>query len=175
MNFFFRNLTARHGTKIYHYLIYYMDNWQQDFSFRVFLENWLCFIQPWRYDSLDKKWIICLNDNSTLVICINVFIYLFIFIFFWRRYYSSTESEINEKWKMFIVRNLQCYTKLFSIVIKRFLSINICSVQYSMMVLRVLKVSSSSFYSLFNKLKRKKFSYYSSSMILFNDFGFFYF
>lgn len=52
---FFRILLARHGIQIYQYLSYCMVNWPQDFSFRLILENWLCYIQPWRYDDLSKQ------------------------------------------------------------------------------------------------------------------------
>uniref|UniRef100_A0A2S2QZU4 Sphingomyelin phosphodiesterase 4 n=1 Tax=Sipha flava TaxID=143950 RepID=A0A2S2QZU4_9HEMI len=103
-------LLARHSIKIYQYLSYYMDCWPQDFSFRLLLENWLCFIQPWRYDNLSNQ------------------------------QYSITENEMNDKWRVFITRNLLCYTKLFYFAIKRFTCIDICSPRYSVMVFRLLKV-----------------------------------
>ncbi|KAL4136038.1 hypothetical protein QTP88_007609 [Uroleucon formosanum] len=103
-------LLARHGIQIYQYLSYCMVNWPQDFSFRLILENWLCYIQPWRYDDLSKQQ------------C------------------SITELEINNKWRIFIIRNLLCYTKLFHLAIQRFICINVCSPRYSIMVYRMLKV-----------------------------------
>ncbi|XP_001945260.2 sphingomyelin phosphodiesterase 4 [Acyrthosiphon pisum] len=103
-------LMARHGIQIYQYLSYYMVNWPQDFSFRLMLENWLCYIQPWRYDDLSKQQ------------C------------------SITELEMNNKWRIFIIRNLLCYTKLFYLAIKRFICIDVCSPRYSIMVYRMLKV-----------------------------------
>ncbi|XP_015376259.1 PREDICTED: sphingomyelin phosphodiesterase 4 [Diuraphis noxia] len=103
-------LMARHGIQIYQYLSYYMVNWPQDFSFRLLLENWLCYIQPWRYDDSSKQ------------PC------------------SITELEMNDKWRIFIIRNLLCYTKLFYLAIKRFICIDVCSPRYSIMVYRMLKV-----------------------------------
>ncbi|XP_050527603.1 sphingomyelin phosphodiesterase 4 [Daktulosphaira vitifoliae] len=103
-------LSARYGVKIYQYLAHYMDHWPQDFSFRLLLENWLSYIQPWRYDgSIIQQRVI-------------------------------TEKEMNDKWKIFIIRNLLCYTKLFYRAIKRFNCIDICSPRYSAMIFRLLKV-----------------------------------
>lgn len=103
-------LMSRHGIQIYQYLSYYMVNWPQDFSFRLLLENWLCYIQPWRYDDLSKQQ------------C------------------SITDLEMNDKWRIFVIRNLLCYTKLFYLAIKRFSCIDVCSPRYSIMVYRMLKV-----------------------------------
>ncbi|XP_025191971.1 sphingomyelin phosphodiesterase 4 [Melanaphis sacchari] len=103
-------LLVRHGIKIYQYLSYYMVNWPQDFSFRLLLENWLCYIQPWRYDDLSKQQ------------C------------------SITDLEMNDKWRIFVIRNLLCYTKLFYLAIQRFICIDVCSPRYSIMVYRMLKV-----------------------------------
>ncbi|XP_026817917.1 sphingomyelin phosphodiesterase 4-like [Rhopalosiphum maidis] len=103
-------LMARHGIQIYQYLSYYMVHWPQDFSFRLLLENWLCYIQPWRYDELSKQQ------------C------------------SITDIEMNDRWRIFVIRNLLCYTKLFHLAIKRFICIDVCSPRYSIMVYRMLKV-----------------------------------
>jgi len=103
-------LIARHAINIYQFLSYYMDNWPQDFSFRFLLENWLCYIQPWRYEDIPQQ------------------------------QYSLTEFEMSDKWRVFIIRNLLCYTKLFYLAIKRFNCIDICSPRFSIMILRILKV-----------------------------------
>ncbi|XP_050439212.1 sphingomyelin phosphodiesterase 4 [Adelges cooleyi] len=103
-------LAARHRGKIYQYLAYYMDHWPQDFSFRLLLENWLSYIQPWRYDGTMKHQVMI------------------------------SEKEMNDKWRIFIIRNLLCYTKLFYWAIKRFNCIDICSPRYSAMIFRLLKV-----------------------------------
>lgn len=58
-------------------------------------------------------------------------------------HYSITESEMIDKWKVFIVRNLPCFTKLFYLAIKRFICTDICSPRYSIMVLRTVKVITS--------------------------------
>ncbi|VVC29694.1 Sphingomyelin phosphodiesterase 4, partial [Cinara cedri] len=103
-------LIVRHGVSIYRYLSYYMINWPQDFSFRILLEIWLCYIQPWRYDGF---------NNQT---------------------FSITESEMSNKWRVFIMKNLLCYTKLFYLAIKRFNCVDICTPKYSIMIFRFLKI-----------------------------------
>lgn len=85
------------------------------------------------------------NSNNTFKLhlifqnyCIHEYINLYLYIF---RQSSITESEMNNKWRIFIIRNLLCYTKLFHLAIKRFINIDICSPRYSTMVCRMLKVN----------------------------------
>lgn len=56
-----------------------------------------------------------------------------------------------DTWRIFVIRNLLCYTKLFHLAIKRFICIDVCSPRYSIMVYRMLKVNNISFSILLTK------------------------
>ncbi|XP_057294852.1 sphingomyelin phosphodiesterase 4-like isoform X2 [Hydractinia symbiolongicarpus] len=47
-------LPAALNTKLYMYLAYCFGHWQLDASFRMVLETWLSFIQPWRYTTVGE-------------------------------------------------------------------------------------------------------------------------
>lgn len=72
---------------------------------------------------------------------LNYIKYILTFNLYFVRQYSITESQVNEKWRIFFIRNLLCYTKLFYLAIKRFTYIDICSPRHSIMVSRTLKVN----------------------------------
>lgn len=104
--------------KLYQFLKLAFDRWPNDSSFRVPLETWLSYIQPWRYISksvsLRKQ-----NDEQ-----LN----------------DSQNSDISE-WKRFIMENLFFYTIIFRQVIDRISKIlDLNSTSSALLLFRMTKV-----------------------------------
>lgn len=103
--------------KLYHFLKLAFDRWPNDSSFRVPLETWLSYIQPWRYISKSSP-IRKQNDELN----------------------DSQSSDISE-WKRFIVENLFFYTIIFRQVIDRISKIlDLNSTSSALLLFRMTKV-----------------------------------
>jgi len=82
--------------KLYFYLKDCFTHWSLDGSFRMVLETWLSFIQPWRYTSMELS----LNE-STSPADINQ----------WRRFVEENNVFYNELFRMFLFRSMRLEMK----------------------------------------------------------------
>lgn len=98
-------------SKLYQFLRQTMQHWPLDFSFRLILETWLSYIQPWRYS--DYKASSRGDDRST---------------------------TIERRWLPFIAENLLAYTLVFQELITRFCRIDLATPKNALMLFRVTKV-----------------------------------
>lgn len=104
--------------KLYGFLRLCFENWPSDASFRMPLETWLSYIQPWRYTVAP--------DNSLST--------------------SATEDNepvidaIDSKYKPFIIDNLLFYAAIFRQVLQRLQRVDLASSKNSFMLFRLAKV-----------------------------------
>lgn len=97
--------------KLYQFLRQTMQHWPLDYSFRLILETWLSYIQPWRYS--DYKSGSHGDDRPTVV---------------------------ERRWLPFIAENLLAYTLVFQELIIRFCRIDLATPKNALMLFRVTKV-----------------------------------
>ncbi|XP_052315909.1 sphingomyelin phosphodiesterase 4-like isoform X3 [Oncorhynchus keta] len=96
--------------KLYVFLQHCFGHWPLDASFRVVLETWLSYIQPWRYTG-EKT-----NPQT------------------------DQNKVVPEKWSLFVQENLLMYTKLFQGFLNRVVRTDLVNVKNALMVFRVAKV-----------------------------------
>uniref|UniRef100_A0A8C8CB31 Sphingomyelin phosphodiesterase 4 n=1 Tax=Oncorhynchus tshawytscha TaxID=74940 RepID=A0A8C8CB31_ONCTS len=96
--------------KLYVFLQHCFGHWPLDASFRVVLETWLSYIQPWRYTG-EKT-----NPQT------------------------DQNKGVPEKWRFFVQENLLMYTKLFQGFLNRVVRTDLVNVKNALMVFRVAKV-----------------------------------
>nr|XP_023839884.1 sphingomyelin phosphodiesterase 4 isoform X1 [Salvelinus alpinus] len=96
--------------KLYVFLQHCFGHWPLDASFRVVLETWLSYIQPWRYTG-EKT-----NPQT------------------------DQNKGVPEKWSLFVQENLLMYTKLFQGFLNRVVRTDLVNVKNALMVFRVAKV-----------------------------------
>ncbi|KAF7235015.1 Sphingomyelin phosphodiesterase 4 [Varanus komodoensis] len=99
--------------KLYIFLQHCFGHWPLDASFRVVLEMWLSYLQPWRY-APGKP----LQTMELL------------------------PRGVTDKWAAFVQENLLMYTKLFIGFLNRVLRTDLVSPKNALMVFRVAKVFS---------------------------------
>ncbi|XP_023230772.1 sphingomyelin phosphodiesterase 4-like [Centruroides sculpturatus] len=103
--------------RLYTFLRHTFDKWPLDASFRLPLETWLSYIQPWRYTNLS-------GDK-----------------------HLTKEEEQGQtpkvaRWQKFISENLLFYTTIFQQLLPRFLRMELTSPKNAYMLFRVTKVFS---------------------------------
>ncbi|XP_078451581.1 LOW QUALITY PROTEIN: sphingomyelin phosphodiesterase 4 [Lampetra planeri] len=96
--------------KLYVFLQHCFSHWPLDYSFRVVLETWLSYIQPWRY----TEWP---NGGG-----------------------ESDDPTVPEKWAVFVQENLLFYTRLFQVFVGRTLRSDLSSARHTLMAYRAAKV-----------------------------------
>ena len=103
---------------LYIYLKHCFTHWPLASSFRMILETWLSFIQPWRYVDYYNN-----NNNKSL----------------------NDSVQVNmAQWKVFIVENLLFYSSIFQMFLQRALRFDMTSLHDMQLVYRVAKVFSQS-------------------------------
>ncbi|KAK3611705.1 hypothetical protein CHS0354_034376 [Potamilus streckersoni] len=115
LNEFKRSLIPQHlQKKIYAFLQHSFAKWPLDFSFRLIMETWLTYIQPWRYT----------NISPTVK--------------------AGRDQEVKEvvadSWFPFIRDNLLFYSTLFQQFLNRTAKLDLTSIYNANMVYRVSKV-----------------------------------
>lgn len=105
--------------KIYTFLRKAIHHWPLDSSFRLILEAWLSFIQPWRYVPGRP----------------------------FRRDIQSDEDERGKiqdptRWMCFVATNLLAYTAIFEQLLPRFMRTDLVAPKNALMLFRVSKVFS---------------------------------
>ncbi|XP_022249137.1 sphingomyelin phosphodiesterase 4-like isoform X2 [Limulus polyphemus] len=104
--------------KLYTFLRLCFDRWPFDASFRMPLETWLSYIQPWRY-------------TNPLVEPANIGMER-----------EDKDRFVDVKWKKFITENLCFYTVIFQQLLPRFFRVELSSPKNAYMLFRVTKVFS---------------------------------
>uniref|UniRef100_A0A7M5V7G6 Sphingomyelin phosphodiesterase 4 n=1 Tax=Clytia hemisphaerica TaxID=252671 RepID=A0A7M5V7G6_9CNID len=98
--------------KLYSYLLHCFNHWPLDSSFRMILETWLSFIQPWRYQT---------NQNNVST--------------------DDFDGDITS-WRTFIQTNSHFYSGLLSVFLLRALKYDLMAIQDVQLIYRVAKVLS---------------------------------
>ncbi|XP_052229372.1 sphingomyelin phosphodiesterase 4-like isoform X2 [Dreissena polymorpha] len=99
--------------KIYCYLRHGFERWPLDSSFRLMLETWLTFIQPWRY-----------KDPENI-----------------SQQHKETE-RVDDVWFPFIRDNFLFYSAMFEEFVQRAKRMHLTSLQHAYIIFRVAKVFS---------------------------------
>merc|ERR1712136_666034 len=98
MDHFIENLYSILNPKLFDFLMLCFEVWPLDGSFRVVIETWLSYIQPWRY-TVHK------STNSELRL--------------------SGDRDIANAWYNFIFVNLPFYNKFLYLSFNRFLRMDL--------------------------------------------------
>lgn len=107
--------------KLYVFLRHTLEHWPLDASFRLFLETWLSYVQPWRYVSSGSR-----TGNGA-------------------NGAGSTDKVVDLKWQTFVAENLLFFTQFLRKVLLRFLRVELSSSKTSLMLYRISKVSTISY------------------------------
>ncbi|KAL3268108.1 hypothetical protein HHI36_007235 [Cryptolaemus montrouzieri] len=110
--------------KFYNFIRNLVHRWPLDGSFRLVLELWLTYIQPWRYppNSLNKH----LNPKPVNPDEEDVAL--------------SSNSPVEREWLPFIVDNLLAYVVIFQQLLPRFSRVDLISPKMAIMLYRISKV-----------------------------------
>ena len=127
--------------KLLGFLVHCFEAWPLDCSFRIVLETWLSYIQPWRYTNSSRNEI---NDFMRL----------------------SSDKDIANIWYQFISNNLAFYSKLFYLSVTRFLRMDLSLHLNSLLLYRVAKIFSQS--NLLCMIDEAEQSPYGSENTLYN-------
>ncbi|XP_075220437.1 sphingomyelin phosphodiesterase 4-like isoform X2 [Lycorma delicatula] len=100
--------------KIYRFLRYTMQHWPLDTSFRLILETWLSYIQPWRYQDYSRR----IRESD------------------------ERSHSVDSHWMPFIAENLLGYSLIFQQLIVRFSRVDLATPKNAHMLYRVGKVFS---------------------------------
>ena len=109
---------AGNNKVLYAFFSLCIEHWPLDASFRLVLETWLSYIQPWRYTQLNMK--SSANRNN-----------------------DSGDPIDSSKWATFVDENFRFYTNMFGkMLLARFSRIDISSHKNAYMLYRIAKVYS---------------------------------
>ncbi|RDD39003.1 Sphingomyelin phosphodiesterase 4 [Trichoplax sp. H2] len=98
--------------KLFGFLQFSFDHWPMDSSFRVVLETWLSYLQPWRYLDINEKPLPS----------------------------SMSDAADIRKWKEFVFNNIGVYSILFHKYLLRALRSDLTSTREAHLLMRVSKV-----------------------------------
>uniref|UniRef100_H2YRD6 Sphingomyelin phosphodiesterase 4 n=1 Tax=Ciona savignyi TaxID=51511 RepID=H2YRD6_CIOSA len=102
--------------RLFEFLVHCFDTWPLNSSFRIILETWLSYMQPWRYG----------DPSSTGISEMKL----------------SSDRQIANMWYPFIANNLPFYTKLFKASLTRYLRMDLSKQANSLLLYRVAKIFS---------------------------------
>ncbi|KAK0043891.1 sphingomyelin phosphodiesterase 4 [Biomphalaria pfeifferi] len=105
--------------KLYTFLKHAFAMWPLDSCFRMVLETWLSFIQPWRYKDISKGGILESHHSET-----------------------DINKYVDQRWESFVEDNLLFYTVLTAEFIPRIYRMDLTSPYSAYMVFRVSKILS---------------------------------
>ncbi len=139
--------------KLYTFLRLSFDRWPNDTSFRLPLETWLSYVQPWRYTNslnepksypdMDEREIVSTSISS-----------------------DDPSTLIDIRWKQFVCDNLLFYTVIFRQIIPRFIKLlDLSSSKNALMLFRITKVFSQQNLSLLIKEAENSLSNSDSSVL----------
>ena len=106
-------------TKLYGFLRHTIHHWPLDSSFRLILETWLSYIQPWRYTDWHHR-----NLRG-----------------FPGRENEERVRSVDPQWISFIAENLLSYTVIFRQLLPRFKRLELATPKNSHMLFRITEVS----------------------------------
>jgi len=110
-----RTILPNVKSRIYSLFKFIFSNWPHDMSFRLVLETWLSYIQPWRYTDAALK--NRANDEATSV-------------------------EVDERWQQFIAENILFYTHTLRLLLPRFFRMDLTASRNALMLFRIAKIYS---------------------------------
>ncbi|XP_045600324.2 sphingomyelin phosphodiesterase 4 isoform X1 [Procambarus clarkii] len=115
-----KNLWSMYRKSLYQFLRHTFSHWPLDSSFRLVLETWLSYVQPWRYTDYSP-----INRSPTQG-CSD---------------YESQRS-VEGRWQGFIAENLLFYTLLFNHLMCRLFRLDLSAPKNAQILFRVTKVFS---------------------------------
>lgn len=124
--------------KIYTFLRKAIHHWPLDSSFRLILEAWLSFIQPWRYFpsiTYTKEGYVYKKKSINKL-------QLKIILFFCSKSEEEERGKIHDpnRWMPFIAHNLLAYSAIFQQLLPRFMRTDLVAPKNALMLFRVTKV-----------------------------------
>jgi sphingomyelin phosphodiesterase 4 len=103
---------------MYGFMRHTIHHWPLDSSFRLILETWLSYIQPWRYTDWQHR-----NVRSPA-----------------GRDNEEHARKVDRQWINFIAENLLSYTIIFRQLLPRFKRLDLATPKNAHMLFRVTKV-----------------------------------
>lgn len=107
-------------SRLCNYLKYCFEIWPSDASFRMPIETWLSYIQPWRYKQQTGAGKEDEDDDH------------------------KADEAVGKEWLTFISSNLPFYNNMFLQVVSRLTRFDLTSSKNSVMIFRVMKVFAAS-------------------------------
>lgn len=108
--------------RAYHYIKHLVTIWPLDASFRLVMELWLSFIQPWRYvnNTISQDRFPVSNNNQE----------------------DGNTNTLDASFTQFIAENFPSYTCMFQLILPRFMRLDLTAYKNAIMLFRLGKVFS---------------------------------
>ncbi|KAK3856534.1 hypothetical protein Pcinc_037144 [Petrolisthes cinctipes] len=115
-----KNVWNMYRKSLYQFLCHTFSHWPLDSSFRLVLETWLSYIQPWRYTNFASA-----NSPSQAA-----------------SMEYETQRIVESRWQGFVAENLLFYTRLFHLLACRLFRLDLSAPRNAQILFRVTKVFS---------------------------------
>jgi len=102
-------------SRLYTLFRHIFSHWPHDSSFRLVLETWLSFIQPWRYTDRGRP-----------------------------QAHADTDLQVDSRWQGFVAENLLLYSSVLRLLLPRLLRMDLTSTKNAYLLFRTAKVFSQS-------------------------------